>query len=57
MNTLTEWCKDAGPIGPALWVFDGIVDTLSGFEVEESKPCEPDERASGWLSCYRQSPL
>lgn len=44
-TSLGEWCKDAGPIGPALWVFDGIVDTLAGIEVEDPKPREPDENA------------
>jgi hypothetical protein len=30
-TTLAEWCKEAGPIGPALWAFDNLVETLASI--------------------------
>lgn len=28
--SLKQWCKYAGPIGPVLWAFDGLVNMLAG---------------------------
>lgn len=50
-TSLKEWCKDAGPIGPALWMFDGLVELLANglpHDVEQSDEAERDENAASF---------
>lgn len=35
MPDFKQWCKDAGPLGPGLWIFDKVVDGLSSVEIEQ----------------------
>ena len=40
MSDFNQWCKDAGPIGPALWLFDALIKTLAATDssAEDSDP-------------------
>lgn len=31
-QSLGAWCKDAGPIGPGLWLFDNLVHELASTD-------------------------